>query len=329
MKKIAFYSPHLSLMGTEVTMYDFADYNEKILGNKSIIIYNNGHRFTHPSAVDKFKKRFDKVIELNGPSFDWHWKSEYTVPLLDEVIENESCDGLYMQKFGYDDGVVSKICKTYVLCAAPVCQPHGDVYAYVSEWLSQAASGGKYPAVPSMVTPLPDVEGNLRDELGIPKDALVFGRTGGDGSFNIEWVKSVISYVVDNFPNIYFLFQNTPVFRNHPQIKHVNPSADLEYKSKFIGSCDAMIHARNEGESFGCACGEFSIKNKPIVTFFGSKDRNHISLLGNKGFYYNSPNDLFDIITNFKPDPSKDWNGYGDYNPDRIMKIFNEVFLSK
>jgi hypothetical protein len=179
-----------------------------------------------------------------------------------------------------------------------------------------------------MVTPLPDVEGNLRDELGIPKDALVFGRTGGDGSFNIEWVKSVISYVVDNFPNIYFLFQNTPVFRNHPQIKHVDPSADLEYKSKFIESCDAMIHARNEGESFGCACGEFSIKNKPIFTYFGSKDRNHITLLGDKGFYYSNPDELFHRITTFKPDPTKDWNGYKEYNPERTMKAFNDVFLN-
>jgi hypothetical protein len=327
MKTIAFYSPHLSLMGTEVTMYDFADYNEKILGNKSIIIYNNNHKFTHQSAVDKFEKRFSKVIQLQGPQFDWHWKSEYTVPLLDEVIESEKCNGLYMQKFGYNDGVVSKICKTYVLCAAPVCDPHGDVYAYVSEWLSQAASGGRYPAVPSMVTPLPETSDDLREELNIPKDALVLGRTGGDGSFNIEWVKQVISHIVDNNLNIFFLFQNTPIFKNHNQIKHVEPSANLEFKSKFINTCDVMIHARNEGESFGCACGEFSSKNKPIITFFGSKDRNHIKLLGDKGFYYNNPNELYDIIVNFKKDPTKDWNVYKDYNPERIMKIFNDVFL--
>ena len=40
MKKIAFYSPHLSERGTEIAMYDFAHYNEKILNNKSIIIYH-------------------------------------------------------------------------------------------------------------------------------------------------------------------------------------------------------------------------------------------------------------------------------------------------
>ncbi len=30
-------------------------------------------------------------------------------------------------------------------------------------------------------------------------------------------------------------------------------NADLEYKRKFINTCDAMIHSRSEGESFGAA----------------------------------------------------------------------------
>jgi hypothetical protein len=38
MKTIAFLSNKLTLRGTEVALYDYADYNEKILGNKSVII---------------------------------------------------------------------------------------------------------------------------------------------------------------------------------------------------------------------------------------------------------------------------------------------------
>jgi len=52
-------------------------------------------------------------------------------------------------------------------------------------------------------------------------------------------------------------------------------------------------------------------------------------LLGDKGFYYNNPNELYDIIVNFKKNPTKDWNVYKEYNPERIMNIFNDVFLSK
>jgi len=328
MKKIAFYSPHLSLYGTETTMYDFADYNEKLLNNKSIIIYNDNNPINNKTTIEKFEKRFDSVFSLKGPNYDWRWQSHLTVPLLDEVLLKEKCDGLYMQKFGINDGVVSNVCKTYVLCAAPVCEPHGDVYAYVSEWLSKEASGNRFPSVPSMITPLPKVNENLRKELGIPEDSIVFGRHGGEGSFDINWVHGVISDVVDKYDNIYFLFQNTPVFKNHPQIIHVGATADLIFKSKFIESCDAMIHARSYGESFGCACGEFAFKNKPIVTFFGSKDRNHIELMGDKGYFYNNSDELFNILTNFKKEPWKDWNVYKNYNPERIMDIFNKTFLN-
>lgn len=36
--KIAFLSNKITMRGTEVAMYDYADYNESILGNNSVII---------------------------------------------------------------------------------------------------------------------------------------------------------------------------------------------------------------------------------------------------------------------------------------------------
>lgn len=329
MKKIAFYTPHLGLRGTEITMYDFADYNEKILGNKSIIIYNIGHPFTHPSVVKKFRDRFDTVYELeHHGDYNWHWNGSITMPLLDPILKKEECYGFYVQKFGHNDGLISQVCKTLVLVAAPVCQPHGDKYAYVSEWLSQQACNGVHPAVPSMITPLPEVEDDMREELGIPKDATVFGRTGGHDTFSLPWVHYVIKNVVLNNPNIHFIFQNTEKFFDHPQIKWLEPSADLVTKARFIDSCDAMIHARNEGESFGCACGEFASRNKPIITWGGSKDRNHIRLMGDRGYIYNGPDHLYNILVNFVKEPEKDWNVYKDYNPEMVMKTFNEIFLT-
>jgi hypothetical protein len=328
-KKIAFYTPHLGLRGTEITMYDFADYNEKILGNKSIIIYNIGHTFTHSSVVKKFRDRFDVMYELEHHGDpNWHWNGAITMPLLDPILEKEKCYGFYVQKFGHNDGLISRVCKTLVLVAAPVCQPHGDKYAYVSEWLAEKASGGEYPAVPSMITPLPGVETDMREELGIPRDAIVFGRTGGNDTWSIHWASEVVKMVVQNHPNIYFIFQNTDQFYSHPNIKWLGPSADLLTKARFIDSCDAMIHARNEGESFGCACGEFASRNKPIITWGGSSDRNHIRLIGDNGYIYNDHNHLYSILVNFVKQPEKDWNVYRDYNPERVMKIFNDIFLT-
>jgi hypothetical protein len=250
-----------------------------------------------------------------------------TNPQLEEIVSKENCDAFYTQKFGNNDGVILKNCKNLVLCAAPVCDPHGDVYAYVSEWLSQAASQGKYPAVPSMITPLQETKDTFREELGIPDDAMVFGRHGGDYGWSIPFANQVVKAVVEQHPNIFFLFQNTPIPFSHNQVKHIPPAADLNIKAKFISTCNAMIHARNEGESFGCACGEFSILNRRVITYALSKDKNHITLLGDKGIYYTNPQEMFDAIVNFKYEPEKDWNGYDNYNPERLMKVFDEVFL--
>jgi hypothetical protein len=95
--KIAFYSPHLSLRGTEVAMYDYAHYNEKILGNESIIIYHPNAKQNHPSTIQKFENRFE-VHQLIGPQFDFGWKAEHVVPLLDKVLLNEGCDAVYMKE---------------------------------------------------------------------------------------------------------------------------------------------------------------------------------------------------------------------------------------
>ena len=89
-----------------------------------------------------------------------------------------------------------------------------------------------------------------------------------------------------------------------------------------------MLWARSHGETFGQAIAEFSIKNKPVIA---SKvgDLAHVDFLGDKGIWYNNYQDLTEIILKFNPDKEskKDWNTYRDYTPEKVMKIFKEIFL--
>ena len=43
-----------------------------------------------------------------------------------------------------------------------------------------------------------------------------------------------------------------------------------------------MLHARKDGETFGLAVAEFSVANKPIITYANSKDKEHLRILNNK-----------------------------------------------
>ena len=319
MKKIAFYQPHLDIQGTGVSNYDYAHFNQTILGNKSYMICDKNHPGSHPLAIEKFKQSME-VIELEGSE---------NMPLLEKTLDDIGVDAVYIQKCGKkDDGrfVNNKPMLIHVVG----CQndPHGQVYAYVSEWLSKEFSNYEHPYIPYMAH-LPTHDEDLREELDIPKDATVFSRIGGFYSWNIPFVNGAIIDALNQRDDIYFLFVQTHKFIEHPRVIHLNPFAELEAKRKFLNTSDAFLHARLEGESFGMACAEYSICNKPVITYSGSPERNHIFTLGDKGIYYDGPEKLLDILTSFNYDPKKDWNAYKDFSPEKVIQKFKSVFLDK
>jgi len=310
--KIAFHSNQLSLRGTEVAMYDYAHYNEEILGNDSIILTKKSNVLSHHLAISKFEERF-KVF--------YYEKSED----IDKILLQNNVQVLYAIKAGMKDKVLSKKVKTVVHSVFQYNEPHGDVYAYVSEWL-----GRKYkkPFVPHMVT-LPHSDKNLREELGIPSDAMVFGRHGGFDTFDIPYALDLVRYTAKHRKNVYFLFLNTKRF-THENLKNViylEGTQDLIKKVEFINTCDAMIHARRKGETFGLSIAEFSIKNKPIVTCKHGVETAHVDMLGDKGLYYTNEKELKHLLMNWTPNPKKDWNAYKEFSPEKVMQKFKKVFL--
>jgi hypothetical protein len=63
-------------------------------------------------------------------------------------------------------------------------------------------------------------------------------------------------------------------------------------KRAFINTCDAMIHARSEGERFGLACGEFVVCGNPVITNKYSPEATHLEMLGDFALTYTSPHSL-------------------------------------
>ena len=323
MKTVAFYQPFLNERGTCVAMFDYAHYNQTMLGNKSLFLYDSLDHRNENNGLQRFKDNFD-VYDFKCGSCS----VEDRIFMIDEIVEKTNTQYIYMSKLGVNDGVVSRKAKTliHVMGMINPDQAHGNVYAYVSYFSSKACTGSKYPAVPFMVS-LPDENGNMREKLGIPTDAVVIGRHGGIDTFDMPWAYDVIAAVLSNRTDIYFVFLNTPKFIDHPRVIFLDTIVDLHEKVKFINTCDAMLHVRFIGETFGMACAEFSTMNKPVITWFGSRERNHIDILGDKGIYYNTPQDLYNVLMRFSINNDVDWNCYQDYTPEKIMKIFDEVYL--
>ena len=311
---IGFWDNSLCERGTTVALYDYAYYNKYILKNKSIILYDSTRKDTDPLVVEKFKKEFDVFSTDNFNK-------------VDQILLENKCDILYITKSGENDSKFSRNVKTVIHTVFNCNQPHGNVYASISQWVHN--NNGKYPVVPYIIS-LPENNLNLRTKLGIPESATVFGRHGGYNQFDIKYVQDIVYQVALERSDIYFVFVNTAEFcQPLPNIIHLDRIIDLNEKVTFINTCDAMIWGRSEGETFGLAIAEFSLKNKPvIVTKENVYDQAHLHLLKDQALWYNE-HSLKDILINFNKEEmsKKDWNAYREYSPEKVMKIFKQVFI--
>jgi hypothetical protein len=315
--KIAFHDNSLSLRGTTVAIYDWAYWTRHYLGIEPIIMFDVNHSANDSGVIEKFESEFSVFGYSN-------------LSQIDTILEKNNCDAFLMEKGGEPDGVLSSVCKNLINAISGNWKSewvHGDVYAMGSKWLSKITDY-KIPYVPYMVY-LPNTDENMRNELGIPQNDLVFGRNGGWETFDLDFVKQAIVEVLEERTDIWFVFQFTEPFVNHERVIYLPGTANLETKVKFINTCDVMLHARKVGESFGLSCAEFSIRNKPVITYYNSPEKNHIDTLGEMGIYYENKSDILYILRNLDKNEinALEWNCYREYSPEKVVQKFKEVYL--
>lgn len=316
---IAFHTPDLNIRGTCRALYDYAHYNEVLLHNKSVIITKYVENNCYNPVLNWFSRRFRIIF--------------YTQ--INELITiSKKVDLLYFIKYGKRDETSQLLDENninYVIHSVfDLSEPHGKVFAAVSQ--SLAKKFGHSLFVPHMIDmQIGHPKLNLRKELNIPESAVVFGRYGGKDTFNLEFAKNIISKIVRENANIYFLFMNCPIWDNHSQIINLEPSIEIKVKQQFINTCDAMIVPETMGHTGFLAGAEFSIHNKPIIIYNGADVWNtaHIDQIGEKGIYFATEKELENVLINFDSMRKKysDWNCYREFTPKKVMKQFEKVFL--
>jgi hypothetical protein len=307
-KVVAFHSNQLGYRGTEVGSFNYAHYNEEILGNKSVFL---APRDEKNIAKDRFEARFSTLIYDN-------WMQ------AESFLAEHNVDVLHMRKAGEDDGLLSKNCWDVVHCAFPMREEHGDVYCYISEWLSKKASGGELPWIPHIVEKPEPVEG-FRDEWGIPEHAKVFGWIGAPDSFNLPAGIDTVRALA-NDGKTWFVFVGIPKFIDSPQVIFHPVTWDVNFKRRFVFTCDAMLHSRYEGETFGLSVAEFSAAGRPVVTWHNGIGHAHLEMLGEKGIFYAGSHDLIPTLADWKYDIGQHWDAYTEkFSPENVMAKFKEV----
>lgn len=307
--RLLFHDTALGLRGTTQAVYDYAHHAERLLGHESVIAYRADHPDTDAQVLAKFAARFP-LVPYRDPA---------------ELVQ-AGAELAYVIKSGAHIAlppglpfVVHEVFQRY--------DPRGRAYAYVSDWLSQYRSGGRAPWVPHMVD-LPPGQ-SQRAALGIPGDAFVFGRYGGYETFDLPFVHAVVSQLLEA-PDTWAVFRNTRPFIAHPRALFLGPVTEPQAKADFIASCDAMLHARRRGESFGMAIAEFLALGKPVLAWRGGKDGNHrVMLRDAPGALYRDGADLVAKAHALRAaPPAVDWAQLvSGYAPDPVMRRFARVFL--
>ena len=313
--KILFHANTLNYRGTTVAITDYAHYNQEILGNESVIAYCKTYgeekdMGNEPAVIEALEKKF-KVIG-------------YDVGNIEKKIDQEKIDLAYFIAGGERSSLPTNS-KTAVHAVFQNNDPHGDRYAYISEWLSVKMSNGVIPFVPHMVNLPPPIK-DYRQAFGL-EGKIVIGRIGGYFTFDIPFVKEFIKQLVQTNNKFVFLFVGTEPFIDHTNVKFINEIHSPQQKANFISTCDAMIHARQRGESFGLSIAEFLSLNKPVMAWSGGHDLNHLEMLKDSGLLYNDTNDLHNMFYSLDNIKEDWWRRVEEYKPNTVMKKFNEVFI--
>lgn len=297
-------------------MLDYARLNRKILKNDSILCFPDRPGFAQHPILKKWREEFPVIL----------YSSKFA---LGAILEKQGVAVIYMTKPGPYDGFLVPGLKNCVHAQFLCDEFHGDVYAYLSSWMSRVMTGREDSFVPFYIPQFQSAE-NLRKQLGIPPEARVFGRHGGWDTFNIPFVRKVVAEHARNHPWDHFVFLNTRPICGTERLANVHylpVTVDTVEKARFLATCDAMIHARSHGETFGLAVGEFAVLGKPVITYADSREKAHLEMLGDKGRIYRKAQDLVKILTEFRRG-SEVLTTYQKWaDPKSVMSLFEAKFL--
>lgn len=320
---LGFHSKQLTERGTEVALFDYALAAQERLGHHARVFVPADTPKVVPAVKERFERHFEVVLYRDQADI--------------------RCDALYVIKRGFPGRVTDGV-PELVHAFHDASHPHGHRFGTVSEWVSHTAAWRfrvpgwrvvtipkpRKPAVVPHIVTLPEVSEDMRSELGIPEGAVVFGRHGGEGTFNVEFVRTAIRDALEQRDDIWFALVNVDRFHEHPRIVHVPLLTDRADVRRFVNTSDYMIHAHALGETFGLAVAEFAYAGVPVLTYLGSPRLAQLDLLSDDlllGYveYDDVLRDFLTLQRRTSPVASKVRD---TYSVDNVMRRFEKVFLS-
>ena len=330
--------------GTTWSTFEYARHSAAALNLKPLILFAHTKQ---PGVLARWIENFDTVAsyDLSRTRFSITNASGGARRLDDIVgwLQSRNARGVYIQTHGSpikglpgrgEFNIMALPARGIPLLVHAVFSAKhpwpNATFARISAVVPAASSA--IPVVPYPVAPAIEGGPDLRASLGIPADATVFCRHGGMPTFNVPFVRTAVARFAERRPDVYFVLLNTPRLdsKTRANVVHLPAIFDEAKKAAFIRSCDAMLHARAEGETFGMAVAEFSVHNKPVLTYARAPAaaRHHLDTLGDRALLYHNEAQLLKMLGAFNRTDAaaRDWNAYRPYAVGEVMKTFAKAF---
>jgi glycosyltransferase involved in cell wall biosynthesis len=144
-----------------------------------------------------------------------------------------------------------------------------------------------YNMIP-VATPSETYKWELRKELDIPNNAIVFGRIGsahGHVEFSLRLFDLANTACGNHF---YYLIVNPDDKTKKQAVNLMNiaifePTIDDHWIDRFFNVLDVFLHYRSNGEICGCAIQEAMMRGVPVLGHITEQDNGQIEVIGNGG----------------------------------------------
>lgn len=260
---------------------------------------------------NRYSCRLEQIKDIVGPSHIINFTASlnksgpelgYT-PIesnFDEVVRSANLDIIHYTRGGYHEWPFNK--------RHAKLQIETNVFGYVdysgfcdfsffiSDYVkkihqSNKETSGVVSYIP-VEMPVPYQE-DLRAELKIKENTLVFGRIGRPGNFHPIGLKAYASIKPQfEYENIAYIIQNPPpeciqfVEQNNTQDVYFLPQTNDDKRLElFYNTIDVFAHFRADGECFGVGIAQAMLRGKPVITHQSNIYNAQEETVGDGGVY--------------------------------------------
>ena len=294
-------------------------------------------RIGYESVIIKCDDQTSWIIDRNPPSTTdgleiIRYKASDS---LREVLSIGRVDALYVLNSGTLEDRFKEIgIPVWVHSVFPtdIDRIGGNRFAAISDWLSKEAYNNRVETVPHIIDAWEQsgCRDSWRAQHGIPSNAVVIGSMGGTHTFDLKIARDSIAEVLESRADIYFCSLNHAKFISHRKAVFLKGTDCIAEKRSFINACDAMLHGRTQGETFGLACGEFAAAGKPVFAWRGAPEKHHLYHFSCHKMQYSNKSQLVKLLKEFDPD---DWDPRliqskcSQFNSEHVIDKFEKVFI--